>query len=254
VIDLMVTLPRADVEHPAGYLFKDTPRIVAGELLPEMDRFNVEIGLIPVDDGEPVARSLLDAHPDRFLGCYQIDPYRVAGAVRAAVEQPGVVAAAVFAAGTVPQVAIDDPIWWPHYAACQDAGVPVFVNVGIPGPRWPGSCQHPMRLERVLADFTELTVVMRHGAEPWVAEAIALMRGWPNLHYSTSAFAPRYYPPEILGFANEAGADRVLYAGYFPSGLPLERIFEELATLPLAAHVWPHFLRTNAQRVLGLLG
>ena len=253
----MVTLPRANEEHPASYLFGDTPRVAADELLPEMDRFNVEYGLIPVALDDPIAAALLAAHPDRFLGCFQIDPHLGSAGVRAlrtAVEGRGIVAAGAFPAGTAPQAAIDDPLWWPHYSACQELGLPVFVNVGIPGPRWPGAGQHPMRLEGVLADFPELTVVTRHGGEPWVRETIALMRAWPNLHYSTSAFAPRYYPPEIIEFANTDGGDRVLYAGYFPSGLSLDRIFAELAGVPLAAEVWAKFLRGNAQRVLGLLG
>jgi uncharacterized protein len=254
-IDLMVTLPRVEVEHPAGYLFKDTPRVAADDLLVEMDRFDVELALIPVERDEPVARELLTGHPDRFLGCYSLDPHRTSvEELPRAVEQLGVVAAGVFPAGTTPQVAIDDPGWWPFYAVCEELALPVFVNIGVPGPRWPAAGQHPMRLEVVCADFPELVVVTRHGGEPWVAETIALMRTWPNLHYSTSAFAPRHYPPAIIEFANGDGADRVLYAGYFPSGLSLERIFGELATLPLAAEVWPQFLRTNAQRVLGLLG
>ena len=254
VIDLMVTLPRAEAEHPAGYMFTDTPRVAADELLPEMDRFNVEYGLIPVAQDDVVARSLLDQHPDRFLGCFQIDPHRTAvGELRDSVGK-GVVAAGVFPAGTSPQAAIDDQRWWPYYAACQDLGIPVFVNIGIPGPRWPGACQHPMLLEAVLNAFPELVIVTRHGGEPWVRETIALMRAWPNLHFSTSAFAPKHYPAEIIEFANTDGGDRVLYAGYFPSGLTLERIFGELATLPFDAEAWRRFLRTNAERVLGLLG
>jgi predicted TIM-barrel fold metal-dependent hydrolase len=126
----------------------------------------------------------------------------------------------------------------------------VFINIGVPGPRWPAHVQHPMLLESVLSDFPELTIVTRHGGEPWVRETISLMRSWPNLHYSTSAFAPRYYPAEIIEFANTDGADRVLYAGYFPSGLSLERIFVELAAVPLDDDVWPKFLRANALRVL----
>ena len=251
-IDLMVTLPRAEVEHPAGYMFKDTPRVHADELLVEMDRFDVELALIPIERDEPVARTLLGEHPDRFIGCYSFDPHRTEiDELRRAVDELGVLAAGVFPAGTMPQVAIDHPAWWPLYAVCQDLGIPVFVNIGVPGPRWPASCQHPMRLEDVCADFPDLVIVTRHGGEPWVAETIALMRTWPNLHYSTSAFAPRYYPTPILEFANADGAERVLYAGYFPSGLSLERIFRELATLPLAAEVWPQFLRANAERVLG---
>ena len=75
---------------------------------------------------------------------------------------------------------------------------------------------------------------------------------WPNLHYSTSAFAPRWYPPAIIDYANTRGADRILYAGYFPMGLSLERIFDELPGVPFKAEVWSGFLRGNAARVLGL--
>ena len=69
---------------------------------------------------------------------------------------------------------------------------------------------------------------MRHGAEPWDELAVKLMLKWPNLYYSTSAFAPRYYPEPIVDYANTRGADKVMYAGYFPMGLSLERIFSEL--------------------------
>jgi predicted TIM-barrel fold metal-dependent hydrolase len=257
VVDTLVTIPRAEAEHPAGYMFKDTPKVATEQLLPEMDRFGVQLALIPVVRDEPVAASLLRGHPDRFLGCYQLEPDRGSTGVRElrqAVEEHAVVAAGAFAAGTDPLVGIDDPTWFPLYAACAELGIPVFVNVGVPGPRRPAHVQHPMLLERVLADLPELTVVTRHGGEPWVRETIALMRAWPNLHYSTSAFAPRYYPSEIIDFANADGADRVLYAGYFPSGLSLERIFAELAHVPLAEDVWPRFLRGNALRVLAGAG
>jgi predicted TIM-barrel fold metal-dependent hydrolase len=255
VIDTLVTLPRPSAEHPAGYMFKDVPQVAADDLLPEMDRFGVERGLIPVVRDEPIAPTLLTTRPDRFLGCYQLEPERGMRCVRElrrSVEELGVVAAGAFPAGTNPQVAIDDRTWFPLYAACAELGIPVFVNIGVPGPRWPAHVQHPMLLETVLAHFPELTVVTRHGGEPWVGETIALMRSWPNLHYSTSAFAPRYYPAEIIDFANADGADRVVYAGYFPSGLSLERIFAELAGLAFDDEVWPKFLRTNALRVLGL--
>ena len=43
-----------------------------------------------------------------------------------------------------------------------------------------------------------------------------------------------------------------MYAGYFPMGLSLERIFTELPRVPLRDEVWPRFLRDNARRVLGL--
>jgi predicted TIM-barrel fold metal-dependent hydrolase len=51
-------------------------------------------------------------------------------------------------------------------------------------------------------------------------------------------------------FANTRGADKVLYAGYFPMGLSLERIFSELPAVGFRDHVWPKFLRGNAERLL----
>lgn len=55
--------------------------------------------------------------------------------------------------------------------------------------------------------FPEFKVVMRHGAEPWTDLAVKLMLKWPNLFYSTSAFAPKYYPKAIIDYANTRGAD-----------------------------------------------
>ena len=101
-------------------------------------------------------------------------------------------------------------------------------------------------------DFPDLTFVMRHGAEPWEELAVKLMLKWPNLYYSTSAFAPKYYPKAIIDYANTRGADKVIYGGYFPMGLPLDRIMRELQDLPLKDEVWPKFLRDNAAKVLGL--
>ena len=46
--------------------------------------------------------------------------------------------------------------------------------------------------------------------------------------------------------------DKVMYAGYFPMGLSLDRIFGEMPDVPFRDHVWPKFLRENAMRVFKL--
>jgi predicted TIM-barrel fold metal-dependent hydrolase len=135
------------------------------------------------------------------------------------------------------------------YARCVDLGLPICITVGVPGPRIPMAPQKVELLDEVCWFFPELKVVMRHGGEPWVDLAVKLMLKYPNLHYSTSAFAPRHYPKEIIDFANTRGSRQVMYAGYFPMGLSLERIFRELPEVPLRDHVWPMFLRDNAKRV-----
>jgi predicted TIM-barrel fold metal-dependent hydrolase len=280
VVDLMVGLPPApndlswrdnlrpllkDEEslggfaHPASYMFKnlpderfadDPPRAV----LDAMDRYGVERALIGVHPDNEVAVRAITDHPDRFFGAIEVDPNTGMEGVRAlrrAVEDLGVKAAAALPVGTNPQRAVDDAQWYPLYATCVDLGVPFMPCMGIPGPRVPFAPQHVMGLDRVCYEFPELVVITRHGCEPWEELMVKLMLKWPNLHYSTSAFAPKYYPKAIVDYANTRGADKVLYAGYFPMGLSYEQIFGQLPNVPFREHVWPKFLRENAQRLFG---
>ena len=252
---------KEEFDFPVEYMFKDVPRPKehlddpVGLLVGLMDRFGIERGMIGTSSKNEAANRALREHPDRFFGSYEVNPNRGMDGVRAlrrAVEELGVKAATAFPAGLNPQVAIDDRRFYPIYAACVDLDIPICICVGVPGPRVPMAPQEVARLDEVCWFFPELKVVMRHGAEPWTDLAVKLMLKWPNLHYSTSAFAPKYYPRAIVDYANTRGADKVLYAGYFPMGLSLDRIFRELPQVPFRDHVWPKFLRENAVRVFGL--
>jgi len=53
-------------------------------------------------------------------------------------------------------------------------------------------------------------------------------------------------------YANTRGADKIIYGGYFPMGLSLERIFSDMPQVPFRDEVWPKFLSQNARRVLKL--
>jgi predicted TIM-barrel fold metal-dependent hydrolase len=61
---------------------------------------------------------------------------------------------------------------------------------------------------------------------------------------------PKHYNKDIIEYANTRGADKVIYAGYYPDGLKLERVMSELPLVPFRDHVWPKFLHENAARVL----
>jgi predicted TIM-barrel fold metal-dependent hydrolase len=247
---------------PASYMFHDVPEFgpdaaadPVAVTLAEMDRFGVEVGLVSMSVARESAERALTEHPDRFVPSLSVDPNRGMAGIRELVrvhEQWNLRAVSLFPHGVTPQVGIDAPLMYPVYAKCVELGIPVFITVGIAGPRVPSMCQRVELLDQVMYDFPDLVVVMRHGAEPWVDLAVKLMLKWPNLHYSTSAFSPRYYPPAIIEYANTRGADRVMYGGYFPMGLSLERITGELGAVPLKPEVWPKFLHENARRVLAL--
>jgi predicted TIM-barrel fold metal-dependent hydrolase len=247
-----------DMSFLAEYMFKDVPDNVDDEkdpvdvTLDEMDRFGIEIGLVGLTKITLAAR---DRHPGRFALSLEINPNDVMGAVRAirqAKEEHDLAAVTFFPAGCLPQVPVDDPKAYAVYATCVELDIPAIVNAGIAGPRFPSACQHVERFDQVCFDFPDLRLVMRHGAEPWEELAVKLMLKWPGLYYMPSAFAPKYYPKAIVDYANTRGADKIMYAGYFPMGLTLERIFRELPDVPFRDHVWPKFLRENAMEVFDL--
>ena len=157
-----------------------------------------------------------------------------------------------FPAGLCPQVPIHDKKWYPIYAKCVELNLPIAMCTGVPGPRLPMAPQKVEYIDEVCWFFPELKFVMRHGAEPWTDLAVKLMLKYPNLYYMTSAFAPKHYPKAIIDYANTRGSDKIMYAGYFPMGLSLERIFQELEDVPFRDEVWPKFLRENALRVFNL--
>ena len=253
---------KEDFAFPAEYMFKQVPeKELTGSddpvavTLGEMDRWGIEKGLIGVDGPDGAGTRALRQHPDRFIASVSADPNKGMEGIREIVqgyETYGVRAVGVFPSGTFPQVAINDKKMYPIYAKCVELGIPVFCCAGVPGPRLKFAVQHVELIDEVMYDFPELIFVTRHGCEPWTELAVKLMLKWPGLHFSTSAFAPKYYPQAVIDYANTRGADKIIYAGYFPMGLSIERIMTEMPRVRLKDDVWPKFLRTNALRVLGL--
>jgi uncharacterized protein len=278
VVDTMIGFPREDAERnydflkpllrkdesanhefPAQYMFKQRTNVLAeGEdpieaTLGNMDRHGIAKGLIGTD--RDVNIRALKEHPDRFAGVVDVDPNDIMGAlrkIRQTFDELPVKGVNCFPAGCNPQVPVSDRRLYPVYAACIDLDLPMLINAGVPGPRVPMACQHIDHFDQVCYDFPELRIVMRHGAEPWEEMAVKLMLKWPGLYYSTSAFAPKHYPRAIIDYANTRGADKIIYAGYYPMGLTLDRIFDELQNVPFKDEVWPKFLRDNAMRVFNL--
>ena len=252
--------PSAKFEFPVEYMFKQVPKELYGSsqdpvalTLNEMDKHGVEIGLIGV--GGEVSRKALKEHPDRFVGQGSVDPNKGMEGVRDMVrqfEEYGVRSFGAFNAGFNPQVGINDAKMYPIYAKCVELDLPIFSCAGVPGPRfsiWP---QNVELIDQVMYDFPELVFVTRHGCEPWEDLAIKLMLKWPNLYYSTTAFAPKFYPKSIIDYANSRGSNKIIYGGYFPMGLSLDRIMNDMQDLPLKDDVWPKFLSGNARHVLKL--
>ena len=282
IIDLMLNVPGDDnsqwyefmkpllrdqesrmmFKMPAQYMFKDIPEIASGETddyiaytIGLMDKFNIAKAMTGIDDENAVTKEAIKRYPDRFFTSYEANPNNGMDEVRKIRRlhaEYGIKAVTAFPSGLCPQVPLNDKKWYLIYGVCVDLDIPFCPCVGVPGPRLPMEPQKVEHLDEVCWFFPELKVVMRHGAEPWTDLAWKLMLKYPNLYYMTSAFAPKYYPKDIVHFANTRGSDKILYAGYFPMGLSLYRIFNDMPNVPFKPEVWPKFLHDNAVKVFKL--
>ena len=247
-------------EFPAQYMFKGVPHYEQVDhpvemLLAKMDEHGIRKAItgLPTQGDNP--KRALELYPDRFFACAPVDPNAGMDSVRAldeAVRVHGAKAAHCWGTGLIPQVPVNDKKMYPLYAKCVELDIPIFVYAGVPGPRIQFAPQDVALLDEVCWFFPELKIITRHGAEPWTELMVKLLLKWPNLYYSTSAFAPKHYNERIIEFANTRGAEKVIYAGYYPMGLDIDRIFAELPDVPFRDHVWPKFLYENAARVLKL--
>jgi predicted TIM-barrel fold metal-dependent hydrolase len=249
-----------DFAFPAQYMFKDVPDIEnipdpVAYAVEQMDKYNIERGMLPVNIFSDMSDEARDRFPDRFVFDLPIDPnfgMDEICRIRKLMKDYDVRALSFFPSGSYPQIAINAKEMYVFYAFCVDNDLPILVNAGVPGPRYPMAPQMVELIDEVCWYFPNLKFVMRHGAEPWEALAAKLMLKYPNLYYSTSAFAPKHYPKAIIDFANTRGADKVMFSAYWPMGLSLERVFRELRDVPFRDHVWPKFMYENAKRVFRL--
>jgi predicted TIM-barrel fold metal-dependent hydrolase len=279
-IDLMMNIPDGDptawyefikpllldeesrkvFKMPAQYMFKNIPQIEDQKdyvqyAIAEMDKWGIEQAMLGISGPNSTNLEACRTYPDRLFPSYGANPnngMEEVRKIRKLHKEHGLKAVTGFPSGLCPQVPLNDKKYYPIYATCVDLDIPICLCVGVPGPRIPMEPQKVEHIDEVCWFFPELKFVMRHGGEPWVDLAVKLMLKYPNLYYSTSAFAPKHYPKSIIHYANTRGADKIMYAGYFPMGLSLERIFTDMQNVPFKDHVWPKFLRENAARVFKL--
>jgi uncharacterized protein len=234
------------------------------ELLGAMDEAGVDTGVLTAGLGEPdrahdagryAAEDFLaiaDAHPDRFLVSVTVDratkPVRNCRRLRELAQHDKIVLARV--TPLVEQYELNHRLYYPVYATCAELGLPVSVNVGVPGPRVRSRCQDPVLLEDLLIDFPELTVIGAHMGHPYEALLIQYMLKWPQLHLMTSAYLATYVDPALVRFMDSSrGRGRVWFASDHPV-LSVGRAMAAARKLPLSEESMAQFLGEAARAVL----
>jgi predicted TIM-barrel fold metal-dependent hydrolase len=199
--------------------------------------------------------AIADEHPGRFLVAATVDragrPGRNCARIRELAGHPAV--AMVRVTPLVEQHELNHRLYYPVYATCEELGLPVSINIGVPGPQVRSRCQDPVLLEDVLIDFPRLTVVGAHMGHPYEALLIQYMLKWPQLHLMTSAYLATYMDPALVRFMDSSrGRGRVLFASDHPV-IPAGRALDAARKLPLSDEGMALFLGGAAQHVLARL-
>jgi hypothetical protein len=227
------------------------------QLLATMDECGVDVGVVALGLSSEETEPLLDQmaeFPDRLKAALVVDrpdrPVKQSARLRTLSGHPAV--ALVRVTPLVHQYALNDKLYYPIYTLSAELGLPVSINVGIPGPRVRSGCQRPELLEDVLIDFKGLTVVGAHMGHPYETLLMQYMLKWPDLYLSNSAYLAKYMDPELVAFmGSRRGLGRVLYASDHPF-LPMERAVVAARDLPLSAEASAAYLGGTAARLLGL--
>ena len=108
-----------------------------------------------------------------------------------------------------------------------------------------------MLLEDVAIDFPDIQIVVAHPSWPWQDEALSLAMHKPNVWIDLSGWSPKYFPPQLVQYANTMLKDRILFGSDFPLIQP-DRWIKEFTEAGFKPDVQPLILKENAKRLLGL--
>ncbi len=230
------------------------------QIIAEMDRAGIQILMLSawhrpgmwVFSNDLIAEMVAE-FPDRFVGVAAVNLEKPVEAVREldrAVKQLGFKALRV-----VPwlwKLPPNDKLYFPLYVKCIELDIPFCTQVGHTGPLMPSETGRPVPyLDEVALVFLELKIVAGHIGHPWTDEMIGVAWKHENVHIDTSAYLPRYYPPQLLHYLKTYGQNKVLFGSNFPQ-LSLEKCVRQVNELGLAEDIKAKFLFQNAQRVFKL--
>ncbi|HYI49972.1 MAG TPA: amidohydrolase family protein [Microbacterium sp.] len=150
---------------------------------------------------------------------------------------------------------------YPLYGAIQELGAVALFHTGQTGigAGLPGGyglrlgLSNPMLLDSVAADFPEMQIIMAHPSVPWQDEALSVASHKHNTWIDLSGWSPKYFPAELVRYANSVLKHRVLFGSDFPLLTP-DRWIRDAGTTALKPEVMPGIMRDNAARLLGLAG
>jgi predicted TIM-barrel fold metal-dependent hydrolase len=153
----------------------------------------------------------------------------------------------------------NDRMAYPLYEALAAHKMPCIFHSGHSGigTGMPGGGglrlkhSNPIHLDDVAADFPDLTIIIAHPSWPWQDEALSVCLHKPNVFIDLSGWSPKYFPPQLVQYANTLLKHKMLFGSDFPLISP-DRWIKDFMEAGFKPEVHDLILKQNAIRVLHL--
>ena len=199
-------------------------------------------------------------NPDVLIAFASVDPHKGKTGAREArrlVEEHGVKGFKFHP--TVQGFHPNDRMAWPIYEVVAEHELPAIFHSGHSGIGSGMRCgcglrleySNPMHLDDVAIAFPDMQIVIAHPSWPWQDEALSVAMHKPNVWIDLSGWSPKYFPPQLVQYANTLLKDRVLFGSDWPLIAP-DRWLKDFEQAGFRDEVKPLILKDNAVRLLGL--
>jgi len=153
----------------------------------------------------------------------------------------------------------NDRLAYPFYEVLAEHKMPVIFHTGHSGigtgMRGGGGVHlkygNPMDIDDVAVDFPDMPIIMAHPSFPWQDEAISVCLHKPQVYIDLSGWSPKYFPANLIQYANTLLKNKVLFGSDFPLITP-DRWMADFAKISIKDEVRPLILKENAVKLLGL--
>ena len=278
VVNVLTPQEIREGRNPTDDRFHDQVRnsqdVRKGTTIPEyiakMDRAGIERSLlVAVRCGDLRVKGSMEityervheicqAYPQRFSGLAGVDPTRgVAGLkeLDRAVKEYGFVGAHLYPHwfGLAPDAAQ----YYPYYARCVELDIPIMMQVGhnliYQKDRRLPSVGRPICLDQVAIDFPDLKLIGIHLGVPWTDEMISMAWNHENIYIGGDAYAPRYWPKQMVHYANSYGSHKFMFGTDWPVIEP-ETAVAQVEELGFRPESYRRIMRDNAMKLFKLPG
>lgn len=155
----------------------------------------------------------------------------------------------------------NDRMAYPLYEVIAEAKLPALFHTGHSGMgtgmRGGGGIRlkygNPMDVDDVAVDFPDMPIILAHPSWPWQDEALSMALHKPQVYIDLSGWSPKYFPPQLVQFANTQLKHKVLFGSDYPLITP-DRWLEDFEKIGIREEVRPLILKENAVRLFGLNG